>query len=196
MASTFRGIIDFFHEIGMYDVVIPFLLIFTVTFAMLEKSKVLGVIDLGDKKTETRKNLNAMVAFSIGFIGIASSKLVSIINEGLGHVVILLISIFAFLLLAGTMFSDKDKIFEDKSMVRIRNGTIGVFFFAIILIFLNAVKTDNGESWLNIGWKLIARYWDSSVIGSIILLVIIGVFVGYITKEKKPEKKKDDSKKD
>jgi len=43
MATPFRDIIDFFGNIGVFEVVLPFLLVFTVVFALLERTKVFGV---------------------------------------------------------------------------------------------------------------------------------------------------------
>ena len=39
--SVFRGALVFLDEIGIYDVVLPFLLVFAVVFAIFEKTKVL-----------------------------------------------------------------------------------------------------------------------------------------------------------
>ena len=39
-ASGFRGVIDFLGKLGVYDVILPFLLIFTIVFAILEKTKI------------------------------------------------------------------------------------------------------------------------------------------------------------
>jgi len=58
MVSAFRGVVDFFGEIGLFDVVLPFLLVFTVVFAILEKTKVFGIEEIEGKKY-TRKNLNS-----------------------------------------------------------------------------------------------------------------------------------------
>ena len=65
--SVFRGVISFFGDIGLYDVVLPFLLVFTIVFAILEKTKVFGVEEIEGKKY-TRKNLNAMASFVIAFL--------------------------------------------------------------------------------------------------------------------------------
>ena len=37
MANVFRDVIVFFGDIGIYDVVLPFLLVFTIIFAIFEK---------------------------------------------------------------------------------------------------------------------------------------------------------------
>ena len=89
MASVFRNALDFFQEIGIYDVVLPFLLVFTIMFAILEKTKIFGFEDKEQKYT--RKNLNSMVAFVTAFLVVASAKLVAIINETISNVVLLLL---------------------------------------------------------------------------------------------------------
>ena len=55
MTSAFRGAIEFFDKIGVYDVILPFLLVFTIVFAILEKTKVFGTDDIEGKKL-TKKN--------------------------------------------------------------------------------------------------------------------------------------------
>ena len=48
--SVLGGVIDVFERIGVYDVVLPFILVFTIVFAILEKTRVLGVEVYGDKE--------------------------------------------------------------------------------------------------------------------------------------------------
>ena len=43
--SPFRTGIDFLDKLGVYEVLLPFLLIFTIVFAILEKTKVFGTED-------------------------------------------------------------------------------------------------------------------------------------------------------
>ena len=43
MANGFVGAIAFMDKLGVYDVVLPFLLVFTLIYAFLEKTKVFGV---------------------------------------------------------------------------------------------------------------------------------------------------------
>ena len=110
--SAFRGVINILAKIGVYDIVLPFLLVFTIIFAILEKTKVLG-LEKGAGGEGTKKNLNSMVAFVIAFLVIASTKLVSIINEVLANVVLLLILAVCFLMLVGVFFGDKEFTLKD-----------------------------------------------------------------------------------
>jgi hypothetical protein len=184
MASMFRGVIDFFGELGIYDVVLPFLLVFTVVFAILEKSKIFGTIKVGDVE-ETRKNLNAMVAFTLGFISVASTKIVSIINEGLANIIIIIISALSFMLIAGTFFGEGKFLFDDPDYKWLQIGLVIVSLIITILIFLNSIKTEDGTSWLEEFWIFMTRQWDSTLVGSIILLGVMVGFIFFITKDPK-----------
>ena len=101
MVSTFRGALEFFEDIGIYDVILPFLLIFTIVFAILEKTKVFGTEEIEGTKY-SKKNLNAMASFVISFMVVASSQLVEIITEVSSHVIILLLVSIFFLILVGS----------------------------------------------------------------------------------------------
>ena len=40
--TAFTGVLSFLERFGFYDIVLPFLLVFTIVFAVLEKTKILG----------------------------------------------------------------------------------------------------------------------------------------------------------
>ena len=173
MASVFRGIIEFFDKLGVYDVILPFLLVFTIVFAILEKTRVLGVQEINGKKY-AKKNLNSIVAFCIGFFVIASTKLVAVINEALANMVLLLLLSVSFLILIGSFMKESDEsVYLEEPWKTI--FTI-IMFIGILLIFLNAL------GWLDIMWVFILQHWNGPAVGSVILLGIIIGFMYLITK--------------
>ena len=181
--SVFGGVLTFFSDVGVYDVVLPFLLVFTLVYALLEKTKVFGVERIGDKEF-TKKNINSMVAFVMGFFVIASTQLVAIISEITANIVLLLLLITFFMLLVGAMEKDKKEGFALEGWSK--KAFYVIMFAGIILIFLNAF------GWLQLLWDYIVLNWDSQFVGIIVLLgAIIGLmaFVMNTPKEAKEEKK-------
>ncbi len=174
MVSAFRGAIDFFDKLGVYDVVLPFLLVFSITFAIFEKTRILG--SEGKDNKDSRKNLNAMVSFVIALFVVGSSRLVSIINQGLAQVALILVILVAFLLLIGTVFSAQG---EDPTKL-LTGGwqTFGIIIIgiSILAIFLHQV------GWLDSIIRYLTSYWDSAVVGSVVLVGLMIWFVIYITK--------------
>ncbi len=184
MASTFRNVIDFFNDLGIYDVILPFLLVFTMVFALLEKTKILGMDKIGNDYYP-KKSLNSMVAFTSAFFVVASSKAVAVINETLAHVFILLLMAVLGLLVLGTFYGEK----EENWLAELKGARLwigGAFFIGIVLIFMDAVD------WLEPTWDYLWDHWDSNAVASIILMLVVILIMWLIVKD--PKGKKDDKK--
>lgn len=176
MASPLQNAINFFKEFGFFDIVLPFLFVFTIIFAILEKTKILGT-EKDDGKT-TKKNLNSMVAFVVAMIVVATNKVVSIINESLPNVVLLIVGFVSFLLLVGTFWEGK-KDFSDAHKNWYRAFTIISFVF-LIFVFLSAIRLDSGESWLSFAWNYVISNWEGSVVSSFIFLIVVIFAIAFI----------------
>ena len=178
MVSTFRGVIEFFVRLGVYDIVLPFLLVFTLVFAILEKSKVLGTEKTKDGEY-TRKNLNSMVAFVIAFLVIASSRLVAIINETMANMVLLLMMSVCFLILIGSFIKEtKEGVFLEKGWQTFFSI---MMFIGLLFIFLNAL------GWLEPMWNYLLVHYDSTAVASILLITGMVGFVYWIVKSPAPK---------
>ena len=180
MAETvFRGAIEFLNDIGLYDVVLPFLLIFTLVFAILEKTKLLGFGEYQGQKT-TKKNLNAMTAFICAFLVVASTQLVGIINQIIANVMLLLVLSICFLLLVGSFHGDGEFTLKDfpgwiKTMM-------SIMFIGIAAIFLNAMD------WLEPIIGLLYMMDVEWVSALVFLLLVVGM-IGLIIRDPKSPKK-------
>ena len=181
--TVLSGVIDFFGRLGVYDVVLPFLLIFTIVFSILEKTKVLGMDEIDGKKYPKR-NLNAIAAFVMAFLVIASTRLVALINEAMANIVVLLLLAVSFLLLVGTFFSEKEEVFLEKGPWR--TFFMIFMFIGIVLIFMHAIKTPDGDNWLDVFWNYVSYNWSGNVVGSIVLLLFVILFIWFITKPTGP----------
>ena len=73
MATVFDPAVRFLADLGVFEVLIPFMLSFTLVYAILQKTQVLG----REKDGSSKKNINAMIAFAVSFIFVASLQLVS-----------------------------------------------------------------------------------------------------------------------
>ena len=182
-ATAFRQVIEVLVDLGIYDVILPFLLVFTIVFAILEKTKILGV-DKIEGLELPKKNLNAMFAFVVSFLVVASTQLVSIVSQVMAHVVLLLILAICFLMLVGVFFGDKEFTLKDYP------GCVKFFmvlmFVGIVLIFLNALD------WLKYIWGIFDYLEIEWLVGILFFLLILG-FMWYVVHEPQPKKpKKED----
>jgi len=177
MASPLVNAIGFLEDFGMFDVVLPFLLIFTIVFAVLEKSRILGVEE--DGKTP-KKQLNAMVAFVTGLIVVATNKIVTIINQALPNIILLLVMIILFLMLIGSFMKDQKTGFEAPKWVIVLLSIVSLL--AIVLIFMSTIKMENGKSFLQYSSDWVMNNWGGTVFaGFLFFIVVIGAIV-YVVK--------------
>lgn len=178
MASPFRQVIEFFDTMGLFDVVLPFLLIFTIVFAILEKTRVLGMEEIDGKKY-TKKNLNAIASFVMAFLVIASSQLVGIITEVSANAVVVLFLSVLFLLLVGSFHKEGEPMYLEGNWKIV---FMIIMFVSIIGIFLNAIKDSDGRTWLQRVLDFTGSGGDE-LAGSILLLGIMVLFIVYAVKE-------------
>lgn len=189
--STFRGALEFFGRIGIFDVVLPFLLVFTIVFAILEKTRVFGTEKIKDIDV-TRKNLNAMVSFVVAFFVIASSRLVAIITEVSANMVVLLMLSVLFLILVGSFHQQKPEgFFLGDGFVK--NGFVVVMAAGLVAIFLNAIKDTSGKSWLEVFLDWLSQFWGGAnrdAVASTILVIIVIAILYFIVKEPQQQQAK------
>ncbi len=177
MASPLSNAIEFLKDFGLFDVVLPFLLVFTFVFAILEKTKILGTET--DGKTP-KKNLDAMVSFVFALLVVATNKIVSAINQALPNVVLLIVIFVTFLLVIGVFFKTGEIDFR-KEHKGLYISFVIVSIISLILIFLDAIKTSTNESWLDVVVNYVVNNIEGSVISGFVFLIVVIFAIVYIT---------------
>jgi hypothetical protein len=172
MASPLANSIQFLIDFGFFDVILPFILVFTISFAIFEKTKVFGT-----KDEQMKRNINAMVSFVIALVVVATPKIIGVIQVSLPQVALFLIVIIAFMMLAGSFMSgDKEFSFKDTGW----GGFLTfVVFFGVLAIFLNALD------WLEGIIDYVKFYWTDTLIVSLIFLAIVVGVIMYVVKDPK-----------
>lgn len=169
MAAPLKEVIEFLKDFGFFDIVLPFLLVFTVVFAVLEKTEIFG---------KDKKNINSMIAFVIGLLFVAVTEVVEVVQEALPHISVLLIVLMSFMMLVGFFISNEDgKHFFDKNPA-LKWILIIVVMVGTTIIFLDAIGW-----WDNI-WDDAGDFFDSTTGVSIIFLAIIVFAVMFIARDR------------
>ena len=168
-ANNFVQVFRSLEAYGMTDALLPFLLIFTILFAMLQKTKILGA---------GKKNFNVMVALIISLLVVIphitgsyppGKDIVEILNTALPNVSILVVAILMGLLLIGLLGG------EAKWVGGSLSGIFAIISFGgIIYIFGGAA------GW----WNNKLNFWfDSDVLALVIVILVFAIVIWYITQE-------------
>ncbi len=180
MASPLQNTITFFKDFGLFDVVLPFLLVFALIFAILEKTKILGVEKTKEEES-TKKSLNTIVAFVIAMLVVAANKIVTAINTALPNVVLVIITFFSFLLMIGIFMGTGEFNFSDKHK-KTMLGFMAVSLIVLALIIFDSIRLDASRSWLDFILEYVTNNLNGPVVTSAIFLLIALGAVFYITK--------------
>lgn len=186
MVSPLGIAMDFLEKFGFFDVVLPFLLVFTLVYAILEKTKILGTEKVKGEVVP-RRNINSMAAFATAMFVVAAGQVVQVIKEALPLIILVLIALISFMMLAGSLVGSEEFSFEKRTGWK-AFLTI-VLFISIILIFLGVIKHESGETWLSIIWNYIVENWASGpLISSLIFLGVILLVIWFVMKKPSGEK--------
>lgn len=112
------------------DFVYPFLLVYFIVFAILQKSKVLGA----------KSQIDALTAFVIGFIFVAAVQPKLIVGNMVLFLSVAMVVVFTFLLLWGFLVG-KEPNFLSEGKVKWAAG--GVVLVAVIIATLWAAEVEN-----------------------------------------------------
>ncbi|MAG78699.1 hypothetical protein CL616_05030 [archaeon] len=167
--NAFMGTLD---SIGFYTVALPFLLIFTIVFAMLEKIKLFG--------PQSRK-FNMLIALVMAFLVIRVQSLVETINTFLPQVSFLALIFIVFLLLLGILIGPTEGGWKGIPLFLGVVVTIGVIIYAL-MSSSGAIATGL-PSWL----KLTTQ--DRNILIGIVLFFMFIWFVVSEPGEQSPWKK-------
>jgi hypothetical protein len=169
------------QEIGIVDVILPFILVFTIVFAILTKTKVLGT-EPGDAN-KPKKNFNLVVALVMGLAVVIphvtgsyppNSDIVNIINQALPNVSVVLVAVIMMLLLIGVFGGGVD--FAKSKLA----GWIVVLSILLTLFIFGTAA----------GWWLLPQWagfmLDSDTQALVVIILVFGLLIAFITAEDKP----------
>ncbi len=169
VAPLFQGYTQFLSDVGFQDVVLPFFLIFTVLFAVLQKTHPLG----------KKKSLNVVFALVVSLLVVIphvthtyqSYDVVAALNSAIPQVSYWIVLGIMFLVLLGT-FGISLNFGENGSEKGLRSFVIWSSLLVVLAIFAQSA------GWLHWGW--LGDLLNSIDPNAVALFVIIVVFIALI----------------
>jgi hypothetical protein len=162
MADTNTGLTILQNDI-FSKILLPFLLVFFVVFAVLEKTKILG----------DKKQIHALVAFVIGLIFVGAVYPVLVVSNLILFLTVAIVAVFVVLLIWGFIFGDiKDSKLPKYLMIGL--GIIATIAFIVAVVWATGWWTNiqellNGNNGLG-----------STIITNAIFLIVIGVALALV----------------
>lgn len=150
------------------EFILPFLLVFTIIFAILEKTKLLG---------EGKKQLDAIVAFVVSLIFVTAIFPKAVVSNLILFLTISIIIVFVILLLWGFVFGEIKEGFKPANWMKWTLGiviAVAVMFAVMWSVGLPAGVTDLFSK-LN---------WSSPFLMNFVFIIVIAVALALVLRKK------------
>ncbi len=163
---NFRDMLQTMESVGFYDVVFPFLIVFTIFYGILQKVKLFGTSD-------STKNINVVIAFVTAFFVLRVPWIIETIKQFLPRVSLFVIILLMVLLILGIFGTSAE-------------GWTGLPFFLAVLLSVGGIIWAVYGSIP--GTTTALPYWMQLTPSDKGILMAIGIFVLilFMFKEKKP----------
>ena len=170
------GLVDLianWQQVGIFDVILPLLLIFAITYGILQKVKIFGA---------ESKNINVIVSLALSILFLQNQYLNFVLQRAAPRLSIAMVAFLMLLLLFG-IFGGEHKAWTQ--------GALLTAFIVSILMVIWAFSADifgaPGEgfgSWLSNFWYGM----DPTLKSTLIFIIVIVVVISVVTSEgkKKP----------
>lgn len=168
MAYQYQDLVYLLQYWGVQDVLLPFLLIFTIVFAVLQKTRIMG---------KDKKQFNVILAFVIALSVVIPHvtgsypfgvDVIDIINAIIPQIALIIVVLIMMLILVG--------VFAPASA-----GVIALVGALLVLfIFLGTTEYMYSLSWFY-------NIFGEDVISLLVILLVFGLIVWYITSEPKAD---------
>ena len=168
--TLFGDFIELLVELGIADVILPFILIFTLVFAILEKTKIIG---------SGKKNFNIMVSLVIALLVVIPHimgtyqgyDVVNAINAAVPKVTYWIVLFIMFLILIG--------VFGVRIKAGSLTGIIAILSFLIVVVIFASTA-----GWFNnIPFLAFLKYIDRRVIALIIIIAVFAGIIAYVSSD-------------
>jgi len=174
----FRTLFYDLQNMGVFDVLIPFILIFTIIYAILQKVHIFGAAATATTP-DTGKKYNLVIALVISLIAIVphitgtypqNFDIVNMMNSALPQIALVLIGVLLLMIFMGFVGGKQELGSGFMTLIAL----IGVL--AIVLIFARALYPESTPWWLS--------FLDNpSLQMFIVVAVVFGLIVWFVTKE-------------
>ena len=180
MASVLSGTIDFLKDFGLFDVILPFLLIFAIIFAILEKTLILGK----EKDGSPKQNLNSIVALVVALLFVSANKAVNVLTNALPNIALIIVIFVSFLMMLGIFWKTEEFDFKEKESRWYVFFSI-VVFIALVLVFMGAYEYQ-GQSFLSyiLSSGLGSGIGQDALVGIVFLAIMVGAIIYVVRKPK------------
>ena len=171
MTIDFGNVFLELESMGLFDVMLPFLLVFSIAFSVINKTKIFG----------DKKGVDVIVALVLAFLAVRSRVFVGLMKSFLPNVAMFMIIILMFLMMLGIFAGEK----KEWKGVALGLGALVSFIFILFALFF-----DYTTNYVEFPYWLRDLFYgiDDRTKGIILFIGVLVIVIWIATREKPSDK--------
>lgn len=161
---SFDQVINSWQQAGFFSTILPFLLIFALTFGILTKAKIF----------KENKAINAIIAAVVALMSLQVPMVSEFFSQLFPRFGIALVIILVLMIVVG-FFTDPDNVVINYILL----GIGAIIVIVVLLQTAGGLGLQSGE-WWSVNWPVVA--------GAIFILILVIIIVAGTTAPKEPPK--------
>ncbi|MGC9132808.1 MAG: hypothetical protein ACP5GJ_00130 [Nanopusillaceae archaeon] len=180
--------INLLTQMGFFNVIIPFLLVYSIIYGLLAKYKIIGDPYKSDAEGKATRSLISMIAAAIGFFVVAAANVVLEMLTLIPYFVLFILTIFLLLLAIAPFITSGGEIKIEGKTRNILLAASIIAFFLITMFSLGLFNYLAGvSSYFSSGYTI-------QIVETLLVLGILFGIVYWIVKVPAKEEKSSQSK--
>ncbi|MGC9079233.1 MAG: hypothetical protein ACP5G1_00665 [Nanopusillaceae archaeon] len=181
--ALYNGVLSLLENIGFFNMIIPFLLVYAVMYGLLSKYKLLGNPFSDDREGKVARSLISMISASVGFLVVGAVNIVLAIKNLLPYIVLFILTVFFLLLAIAPFISEGGEVKLGPTQKRIFIALVSIIFTIVVLFTLGIFNYL--LSLQEVFSQLAQNEFLINLIETLIILGILFGFVVWVTKAPK-----------
>jgi len=167
---NFQSFVTWLNSMGLLDIILPFLLIFTLIFAVLENTKIFG---------ENKKHIHTILGIIIGLVVVLPHTIggyqtigfdpVTIINGALPAIAVVIVAVIMLLILIGVW----------GGRAKWTAGSLATWIFVLSLIVV--IWAFGAAAGRLPGWDWLMANVGEEVVSFAIIVIVFALIIAFIT---------------
>ena len=183
--TLYESIIRILDYFGVFNIILPFILVYAIIYGILMRSKILGdPFSQNEQEAKAARTIISLVSAATAFLVVGSVNVVFSIKTVIPYFILYILILFMLILTISVFYLPTGKFDEiEYSKYRSKILIVAIIIFVIVTLnFFGLLSQNIGDI-----FSILAQYQE--IVATIIIFAILIGAVYYITKSPSKEEK-------
>lgn len=179
--SLYESLINILNYFGIFNILLPFLLIYAIMYGILMRTKIFGdPFSQNQNEAKAARTIISLVSASVAFLVISSINFITTLKTMIPYFILYIIVLFMLILSISIFYLPEGQFGEDYKRIRGKVLIVALIIFIIVTLNFFGLLTPSISSSVS---NALSQYQD--LIAGIVIFALLILAAYYISKPPK-----------